>query len=420
MSKTGAPGGPVYIVALGDLGRSPRMLNHALQVASLGCEVVLGGYAGSALKSAVRAHPLIRVRYLRRLARAPEGSGLVRLLLISARNAALAVWELARFLLFAQRRPEVILVQNPPAIPSLMVAAVAARARGARLIIDWHNFTFAMVRLRLRAEHPLAGLARLYERAAARGAHGHLCISEALREELRDRLGVQKAVVLYDRPSQVPPVLSWPERRKAAAQTLGFTIAPECALLVAPTSWTADERLTLLLEALDRWDLLAAKPESELPALVIAITGEGPLRRSFEDSCRAAHWRRAEIRTLFLDPAEYRNLLGACDLGLCFHESASGVDLPMKVIDLFEAGAPVCALDYGGCIREQIWPGVNGLLFRGAEELAQQLAEILSGFPRAAELERLRQNVVTFAGETWEQAWQRAAPPLLWGPRRGC
>lgn len=53
-----------------------------------------------------------------------------------------------------------LLVQNPPAIPSLAVARIASVLRGQRVVIDWHNFGFSILKMKLK-EHPITWGAKL-------------------------------------------------------------------------------------------------------------------------------------------------------------------------------------------------------------------------------------------------------------------
>ena len=63
----------------------------------------------------------------------------------------------------------------------------------------------------------------------------------------------------------------------------------------------------------------------------------------------------------------------------------------MKVADLFGAGVPVLALDYGACLAERVRHGDNGLLFTTARQLADILFDLFETYPASTtSLERLR------------------------------
>ena len=82
---------------------------------------------------------------------------------------------------------------------------------------------------------------------------------------------------------------------------------------------------------------------------------------------------------MWLEPNDYPKLLAAADLGICLHYSSSGLDLPMKIIDMFGAMLPVLAINYQ-TISELVISGVNGQIFNNSEELFQILQVYLQLF----------------------------------------
>src|SRR6185312_4318118 len=191
------------VVALGDLGRSARMRYHALALAGQGVDVDLVGFEGTALPGALTAEPRISVHRI-----APPrlsirggltGSTYAVAGLFDAARVSFRLWRTLSRL----RRPDLVLVQNPPAFPTLAVTWFSLRHRGVRFVIDWHNLGYTLLQLRLGRWHPAVRLARWFERRDARRVDANLAVSRGLAEFLEIKFGVKHAQVLYDRPAAV-------------------------------------------------------------------------------------------------------------------------------------------------------------------------------------------------------------------------
>jgi beta-1,4-mannosyltransferase len=301
---------------------------------------------------------------------------------------------------------------------------MVSRLRRIRLIVDWHNLGYSILALRLGRRHIAVRLARWMEMMAGRAADGHLCVSRGFARFLTERFKLKDVRVLYDRPASAFVPVDRVEReqiRQALFVRLGVRSAGAVGFLVCPTSWTADEDFDLVIDAVrhleDRirgWE--AGNAGRRFPELVILVTGDGVRRAEFERRFAGLPARRVQLRTRWLEPEDYPRIVGSAELGLCLHRSSSGVDIPMKVADLFGAGVPVLALDYGACLAERVRHGDNGLLFSNARQLADLLFDLFETFPAdASQLERLRKGARRSATSTWEEGWAREARPVLIG-----
>jgi beta-1,4-mannosyltransferase len=401
----------VITVVLGDLGRSPRMQYHAEALAAHQIDVDVVACAGTRAHAELRAHPRITCHLLPPTRERPRPRAI--LVPAAAWRALIQALRLVWMFTVVLRKPDVILVQNPPAIPALLIVLAAARLHGARLVVDWHNLAWAVLAVGVGARHPVVTLARWYEGLVARRADAHLCVSSALAVELR-RWGMAPVAVLRDRPARRFTPLDADgrlARRRRLLDSLGLG-GREPAIVVSPTSWTRDEDFDLLLAAVQRCEELVA--DRPFPDVLVLLTGQGARQVDFEARAAALRLRRFHLRTAWLEPEDYPETLAAADLGLCLHRSASGLDLPMKIADLHGAGLPVCALDYGATLDEMLRHDDTGWRFADAETLARQWVALLATWPAAtADLDRLRENVRKARGTTWHEGWEVEAREIL-------
>jgi beta-1,4-mannosyltransferase len=399
------------------------MRYHAQALAANGIEVDLIGLEGTPLPRAITDESRISVHRITpptlRIRRGLTGSSYAVAGLFDAARVSFRLWRTLKKL----RRPDLVLVQNPPAFPTVAVSWFSLRHRGVRFVVDWHNLGYTLLQLRLGRLHPAVRLARWFERRDARRVEANLCVSRGLAVFLESRFGVKRAHVLYDRPASafVPVDRAERERfRQALFSRLGIR-ASTVGFIVCPTSWTEDEDFDVVIDAVTQleerirgWQ--AGSASRRFPELVILVTGDGARRAEFERRFAGLPARRIQLRTRFLEPEDYPRVVGSADLGLCLHRSSSGLDIPMKIADLFGAGVPVCALDYGACLAERVRHGDNGLLFSTGRQLADVLFDLFETFPSDQKmLERLRTGARKSARPTWEEGWEREAKPVLLG-----
>ncbi|KAG0160826.1 hypothetical protein PDIDSM_8357 [Penicillium digitatum] len=226
---------------------------------------------------------------------------------------------------------------------------------------------------------------------------------------------------LHDRPaSHFHPILD-PNARMDSLITLPKTKdfqsslkAGSLRVLVSSTSWTADEDFSVLIDALLRYSELATTVQAHLPEVLAIITGKGPRKEMYLEQIAAleksSKLQKVTIRTAWLTVPDYARLLASASLGVSLHTSSSGVDLPMKVVDMFGAGLPVVGWDRFEAWPELVTEGVNGLGFGSSEELAEHLVDL---FGENDKLESLRLGAQKESSLRWDDEWDPIAGSLI-------
>jgi beta-1,4-mannosyltransferase len=224
---------------------------------------------------------------------------------------------------------------------------------------------------------------------------------------------------LHDRPAATfQPISGSINRRVFLEKTpetmehAGAIMTGKTRLLISSTSWTPDEDFNLLLEALCAY---SASPKP-LPPILALITGKGPQKQMYLGRIaslnKQSKLKNVSITTAWLSTADYATLLACADLGVCLHMSSSGVDLPMKVVDMFGAGLPVVGYGNYASWGELVQEGVNGCGFVTSDELAKTL-ERLFGDSEGTELAALREGAVKEGSWRWDDEWNGVAGRLL-------
>ncbi|CAO2812846.1 unnamed protein product [Amaranthus hypochondriacus] len=422
--------GRATVVVLGDIGRSPRMQYHALSLASqASLKVDIVAYGGSDPHPAVLKHPSICIH---KMAQWPKFTQNLPWLL---RYFVLLLKPIFQFLVLLWHlcvripAPDVFLVQNPPSVPTLVAVKWASWIRHSAFIVDWHNFGYTLLGLSLGRGSRFVAAYRWFEKHYGQLADGSLCVTKAMQHELAQNWGI-RATVLYDQPPDFFHPASIEDKHKlflkldkefrhfegvrdCISHDEDFDILLEAAVMY-------DRRVAAILSEDDSikneaiWDAMNDGKQIMYPRLLFVITGKGPEKEKYIQKMKNLNLKRVAFRTMWLAAEDYPLLLGSADLGVCLHTSSSGLDLPMKVVDMFGCGLPVCAASYS-CIEELVKVEINGLLFSSSSELADQLLMLFKGFPNECDvLSSLRNGALeTRSSAAWATEWEEHAKPLV-------
>ena len=160
----------------------------------------LVGYTGETCVAVLEEHPSIRKCLISppavRKLKVPRSL----FLLVAPFKVLQQILQLFWVLCVVVEAPDAILVQNPPAIPALLVVWVVRFLRGCPVVVDWHNLGYTVLAENsLGASHPIIPVARWYERVIGSRLDAHLCVTKSFQAWLAQEWAIE-AAVLYDKP----------------------------------------------------------------------------------------------------------------------------------------------------------------------------------------------------------------------------
>ncbi|VEU19892.1 DEKNAAC100604 [Brettanomyces naardenensis] len=281
-----------------------------------------------------------------------------------------------------------------------------------KIIVDWHNLNYTILNLKFHnLNHPLVRFLKAYERVLSRRyADLNFTVTEAMRSFLiRDfKLDPRKIITVYDRPSEkFSPLKNAGELKSildSSNELFGEYDGEKDKILITSTSFTADEDFTILVEALKKLDSILVEKKQDSKVLMI-VTGKGPLKKDFIKAISDYNWEQVIIKDIWLSDDDYPRILKVADLGISLHYSSSGLDLPMKIVDLFGSGIPVISMGYP-VISELVRKGKNGLVLddnRCGDEMAEKIYDTL--YEDRNLFRQLRTGAIEESKRRWNDEW---------------
>jgi len=370
----------------------------------------------------LEAHPSVNIIALPSPPQSLQTGNKLIFLVAGPLKVLLQVWQLWSVLAYQTGASEWMLVQNPPSIPTLMLAVSICYFKRTKLVIDWHNFGYSVLALKLGQNHPLVQVSKVYEQLLGKFATAHFAVTDAMGHVLRSEFAITSPVLsLHDRPAPLFMPLSPSDRiafliqHELTTAKANEIIDGKTRLVVSSTSWTPDEDFSVLLKALCDYSTSAITDSPQLPELLVIITGKGALRQHYIDAVEALEAKQelemVTIKTAWLSYEDYASLLGAADLGVSLHTSSSGVDLPMKVVDMFGAGTPVLGYNNFKAWSELVQEDVNGKGFSNAEQMAGLMKLLFD--PANKQLDVLRDGALKASKRRWDSEWKPIAGRLF-------
>ncbi|OWB82714.1 hypothetical protein B5S33_g1342 [[Candida] boidinii] len=417
----------IIIIVLGDLGHSPRMLNHVSSFLKLGYRVKLCGYLESDIEfNLFNGEDEDGNKYRSNLSiseiKVIKNDFKLPYIIFGILKILIQIFELIKLLVgLITEETRYILIQNPPSIPLLFIICLLKYIKYPflNLIIDWHNLNFTILNLRFKNEdHIVIRFLKNYEKYLSfKFSDLNLTVSSKLKEFLINefKINEDKIVLVYDKPiKQIFKTLTIGDEDSERLCIInshqeifvnGFDIGKD-KILITSTSFTEDEDFDLLIKSLINLEQYL-QDSNYTGRIYMVITGKGPKRDYYMNLIKQeTSFKKIIVKNVWLKIEEYPKLLKISDLGISLHYSSSGLDLPMKIVDLFGCGIPVISMNFPS-ISELVEDNVNGLILKDNHsdiELFEKIKSLIIDSDTKL-YDKLKTNCLIASEKNWDDEW---------------
>lgn len=84
-----------------------------------------------------------------------------------------------------------LVLQNPPAVPSIPICWFYCLLADVKFVIDWHNYAYTILALSLGKTHLLVKLARIIESKFGSRASMNFCVTKAMQKDLQNKWNIR-------------------------------------------------------------------------------------------------------------------------------------------------------------------------------------------------------------------------------------
>jgi beta-1,4-mannosyltransferase len=401
----------VAILVLGDLNRSPRMLNHCVALSESFPniqEISLIGYDSTDIRKDISSNTKIkRYNISNRINKIFQHFPRIFFIFTSFFKILFQIFSMF-FILFKIPKFSFLILQNPPGIPSMFVCWLVCKLRKSKFIIDWHNYGYTILKVNKRPNF-IVKIAEKYEKFFGKKSDMNLCVSQAEKRDLKKNFGID-AICLPDKPLlglfKFLSSEQAPELYKKYKELNELLDKNRPILMISSTSWTPDEDFNILLNSFIKTEEMIKNEHklNNIKKVLFLITGKGPMKENFMKKVEKSNLNIFNVKSIWLDSDDYPKLLALCDLGICLHYSSSGIDLPMKVVDMFSACLPAAAIYYP-TIEELVKNEENGFTFRNERELSKILKNAIEEISERGKWEKIEKFRKRLKKDLNEENW---------------